>query len=157
MRAALKVFLGVIAVVLVLAVGLLLYLRFGDPGVYRDDLEAALSEASGFDVTLGGALNIRLAKKLDITATDVTFVNPSQPDDALATLGGVRVVIDTWSLIRGPVRIDAVGIGDARIDLRADSDGGNWSVSRPARSESESGAAPVLERAVLVNVDIGYR
>ena len=149
------------AALLVLAVGLVLYVLFGDLSVHKDRVLAAASDATGFYIGSEGPFELEVGREISLSVDNVTIGNPAWPDEhALATLETFRVVVDTWSVLSGPLEIDSLGIGGAHVNLKSSLDGtANWipeTSSEEEPDEDTSGPPPVLHQLVLDDIRIGF-
>ena len=149
------------ATLLVLAVGLVLYVLFGDLSVHKDRILAAASDATGFYIGSEGPFELEVGREISLSVDNVTIGNPAWPDEhALATLETFRVVVDTWSVLSGPLEIDSLGIGGAHVNLKSSLDGtANWipeTSSEEEPDEDTSGPPPVLHQLVLDDIRIGF-
>ena len=156
-----RIALGSVAALLVLAVGLVLYVLFGDLSVHKDRILAAASDATGFYIGSEGPFELEVGREISLSVDNVTIGNPAWPDEhALATLETFRVVVDTWSVLSGPLEIDSLGIGGAHVNLKSSLDGtANWipeTSSEEEPDEDTSGPPPVLHQLVLDDIRIGF-
>jgi len=150
-----------VATLLVLAVGLVLYVLFGDLSVHKDRILAAASDTTGFYIGSEGPFELEVGREISLSVDNVTIGNPAWPDEhALATLETFRVVVDTWSVLSGPLEIDSLGIGGAHVNLKSSLDGtANWipeTSSEEEPDEDTSGPPPVLHQLVLDDIRIGF-
>jgi len=151
---------GAVLLVLLVAVAVLLYVMFGDLSVYKDRIAAAASDATGFEVAIDGPMDLRIRKKVDVTFRQTTITNPAWPDDTLATVDSLHVLIDTWSILRGPLEIDELTIDGGLIGLREYGGGeANWIVApseTPQQTEDPS-PEPLLHSTDLAGLQVAYQ
>lgn len=154
-----KILVRTLVAILLIGVALILYLQFGDLSVHRDRILAAASDATGFEITSAGPFNLEIGREISLSAAEVVVTNPGWPGDrALASAGELQAVVDTWSLISGPIEIAVVQLGNVDINLLEDDDGKtNWSVPAkdPAIAVDEAaGPDPIVRRIVLDDVRV---
>ncbi len=158
MRPFIKVLIILACTVASAVIGLLLYVRFADLDIWRDDLERLVSEASGFDVIIDGPLDVEIGGQVAATVEEVSIVNAGWADDPLvAKIGGIRLALNTWSLLFSPIEINSIDLSDATIKLETNTDGNaNWRTTTPADETANDGERPVLHRMQLDNIRISY-
>ena len=159
MKTTLRIVFGAIAVVLVAALGLALYVLFGDLSVHKDRVLAAASDASGFYIASEGPFDLDVGQQTSLSIENVIVGNPAFPDEhPLASVGSLRVVVDTRSLIQGPVEIVSLSIGSTYVNLKQADDGrANW-IPAPddaaAAASDESAPLPILHELSLNDVNV---
>jgi len=161
MKNLMKTLLGAVAVLLVLAIGLVLYVSLGDLSVHKDRILNAASDATGFYIAAAGPFDLEVGREITLSAQDITIGNPAWSDEhPLATTGNLRVIVDTWSALSGPIEIDSLFISDAHVNLKSGEDGSaNWLPARTSNEEDEPAAAgpdPVIHEIVLNDVRISH-
>lgn len=161
MKTFLKIVRRSIAVILVLIISILVYSQVGNLSVHKDRILNLASDATGFEVTAEGPLDLDIGKKISLSVGAVSIANPGWPDESsLASLGTFRVVVNTWSILSGPLEVDALEIGAADITLQEGDDGtANWIVRVDAAAETESeppGPDPVLHHLLLEDVRVNH-
>ena len=161
MKTPLRIARAVLAIVLVAVLGLVLYVLFGDLSVHKDRVLAAASDASGFYIASDGPFDLDVGHDTTLSIENVIVGNPAYPDEhPLASIGSLRIVVDTRSLIGGPIKIVSLALGDTYINLKQASDGtANWipAPSQSADSANDDGAPlPVLKHLELDNVNVNY-
>lgn len=162
MKTLLKYLLGTLAGTLLFVICLLLYVLLGNLSVHRDRILAAASDATGFEIRSDSPFNLEIGREISLSATEVVVANPGWPDGpAVASAGELRAVVDTWSLVSGPIRVYNVELRSAEINLIEDLDGRtNWIV--PAQDSSGSvdepaGPDPIAQKIVLDDVRISHQ
>ena len=161
MKTLLRIVLGTFAVILLAVFGLGLYLRFGDLSVHKDRILAAASDASGFHIASDGPFDLDIGEETSLSVDNVIVGNPAWPDEhPLASLGSLRIAVDTWSVIAGPPEILSLAVGNAHVNLEQGSDGtANWISATgnvPDTDDGEPSPPPVLHEFTLDGVNINY-
>jgi len=161
MKKLLRIVLGAVAAVLLVVVGLLMYVLFGDLSVHKDRVLAAASEATGFYIGSEGPFDLDIGREISLSLENAIIGNPAWPDEhALASVGSLRIVVDTWSLVSGPIEVDLLGIADTKINLKSSSDrGANWIPKKAAledTGEVAAGPDPVVHRLELDNFRVSF-
>jgi uncharacterized protein involved in outer membrane biogenesis len=156
-----KIALGAVAALLVLIICLLLYILFGDLSVHKDRILNAASDATGFHITSTGPFDLDVARKITLSAENITIGNPAWPDEhALTTASALHVVVDTWSILSGPIEIDSLAISGAHVNLKSSEDErANWIPAAVAESEDDAsspGPGPLLHKIALDDVRISH-
>ncbi|MGI9265330.1 MAG: AsmA family protein [Gammaproteobacteria bacterium] len=162
MKKFFKYFLSTLAALVLLAVVFVLYVQFGDLSVHRDRILTAASEATGFEITSDGPFNLEIGRGISLSAGNVVVTNPGWPDGpALATIGDLYTVVDTWSLVSGPIEVHAVQLGDADINLIESTDNGaNWLVPEVDTPDIESAPPapdPIVHKIALEDVRVSHQ
>lgn len=161
MKTFLKITLRSVTLLFVLAICLLVYTQIGNLSIHKDRILTFASEATGYEITAEGRLDLDIGKKISLSVGGVRIANPGWPDDGtLASLGTFRVVVDTWSILSGPLEIDVLEIGDGDISLKENDDGTtNWIASTATDGGTESeppGPDPVLHQLSLENLRVDH-
>ncbi len=161
MKTTFRIVFGAIAVVLVAALGLALYVLFGDLSVHKDRVLAAASDASGFYIGSEGPFDLDVGKQTSLSIENVIVGNPAFPDEhPLASVGSLRVVVDTRSLIQGPVEIVSLSVGSTYVNLKQADDGrANWipaADDAATAASDESAPLPILHELSLDDVNVNF-
>ncbi|MDJ0709600.1 MAG: AsmA family protein [Woeseiaceae bacterium] len=161
MKSPLRILLGAFAAALLVLACLVLYVLFGDLSVHRDRVLAAASDASGLYIASDGPFELEVGREVSLTIENAIVGNPAYPDEhPLASVGLLRLVVDTWSLFRGPVEIDLLAIENTIVNLKQSADGSaNWVPAAepdPAATEQEPAPLPVVHRITLDDVSLRF-
>lgn len=118
----------VLAVIVILATGMFLYLRNTDLSVYEDEIEGYLSEAIGHEVNVDGKFELHFGKLTHLTAQQIRITNSDwQPDTELLSVGHLSATIDLWSLLSSPIIVEDFEISDVNIRVEKNAEGkSNW-------------------------------
>ena len=137
MRKVLRFSLWALGVFAVLLAGTYMYLRNADLSVYEHQIEGFLSEAIGHKVDFDGLFELHFGMLTEVTAEEIKLTNTNwQPDPVIASVGHFSVSVDLWSLISGPIIIEALDIRDVMIRLEKNDEAqANWATGR-VRDES---------------------
>ena len=159
MRRRFLIVIAALPVVLVLAA--LLYLGLADLGVYRDDLERAVSEALGRELAIDGEFDLRISLSPRVVANQVTLANPAWSDEpSMVRVDHIDLTLSLWSLLSGPVRVRDVKIQGARVVLEQNAAGkANWDFGIGGGDEEPGADAKVpivFENALLEEAELIY-
>lgn len=167
-----KIVGGVVAVLLVVVVGALVYVSTMDVEQFRGPVQTAAKDATGRDFTIAGPMDLEISLRPRIVAEDITLANAdwgSRPE--MVKVNKFEVVVSLVPLVFGQVNIVRVVLVEPDILLETDKAGtGNWvfdtaaaeaapqSDAAPAASDSRPAALPTvdevrIERGLLVYRD----
>lgn len=127
MRRIAKVLGIVLGVVIVFFVALVLIVgMLFDPNDYKDQITAAVSDATGRTLTLDGDLELELFPRLRIAVGAASLSNAAGfGDEPFAALDGARLQLGLLSLLSGRVEVDEARLLGLRLNLARDARGGN--------------------------------
>jgi hypothetical protein len=150
-RIAFWLSLGTLALV-VLA---LTWLWTADLGVFKPQVERIVSERTGREFSIDGNFFVDLARHSTVIAEDVRFENADWADQAdMVTVGRIEVRLDLWSLVRGPIIIELIGLDDASISLVNPEVGEpNWVLPIEARPPAEEPGAGIDFLVEQIDID----
>jgi len=130
--------LGSTALVIVVLLFALPFLIPASP--VKDQLSRVIKDDTGRQLVIEGDGRFRLFPSAGVTFEQVRLSGPQDsPDLPFLSASAVTAEFDIWSLLTGVVRVDALTLDEAYIDLRLDADGrANWEFAeaqdrRPAR------------------------
>lgn len=106
-----------------LALGGGAFLLTADLGRYHSGIEALASAALGRELRVEGDLSLRLGRSIRVAASDLVLADARWADTPeMLRVGSLTAAVDAWSLVRGPVRIEALAAEQvtARIEVRED-------------------------------------
>ena len=128
MRKALRVFVWVLAIVVILTAGAFTYLRRADLSVYEEQIEGLLSDAIGHKLDVDGLFELRFGGMTQLTAEKIKLSNTDwQPEPVIVSVGHLSVTIDLWSLVVGPIIIEDLDIRDVSVHLERNAETqANW-------------------------------
>ncbi len=151
-----KLFIGALAAAIALAIGFALYLHLADLSVYEAEIEAAVSDALGHELSIEGEVDIEFGGQLRMTALDVSLANPEWSNEPVYVHAEkIQIALDTWTLLSGPIEIDAVVLSGVTISLQESADGtANWHrPDDPIQADSlDDSDAPILHSLVIDNL-----
>ncbi len=161
MKTLLRIVLGAVAAALVAVFGLVLYVLYGDLSVHKDRVLAAASDASGLYIASEGPFELDVGRETALSIENVIVGNPAFPDEhPLASIGSLRVIVDTRSLFSGPIEIDLLAIRDTNTSLKQSADGSaNWVPAREPEQEAteqEPAQLPILHKLTMDNVSLSF-
>ncbi|MDM0032842.1 AsmA family protein [Variovorax sp. J22P271] len=156
-RRTAKWLLWAIGLLLAAALGLMLFLKTLDAGVYQRALARELSSALGRDVSIG-SVSFDLAVRPTLSVRDLRIANPpwaSRPDFVTAASGEAR--LDLVALWQGRVEMRAMRLEGVNLLLERSAQGeGNWQFGTPDRG-SQRAALPDFGTVSLTDAHVGWR
>ena len=154
-RRIIRIFAWSLAVLLVLAVGLYVYLRSADLSVYQDQIERIVARSIGHELHVAGRFQLQFGSTTVLVAEDATLTNPDWTDDGeLIHVGHLTFAFNTWSLFSRPFLVEELTARDVKGKLsRNESRRINWISERVQPREEKSGP-PDLTRIAFREVNI---
>ena len=148
-RTALWLTCGIIAFV---AAGLL-WLQFGDLGVFKPRLEHFISEKTGREFAIDGRFDVDFGRETVIIAEGIRFANADWAESGdMLDVAYLELRIDTLSLLAAPLTIELIKVRGAAIRLEQPASGEpNWALFPPSATdnpEPEEGALGVIARHI---------
>lgn len=141
---------------LLLLVACFAWLWFGNPGVFKPQLEGWISEKTGREFAIDGRLDIDLGRETVIVAEGIRFENADWSESRqMLEVGRFELRIDTFSVLFAPLTIELIELDvvQARLEKPADRDP-NWKLvptSGAAGSGSEDKAINIIVREIDAN------
>lgn len=128
MRRTIRIFVWVLAVVVILTAAAFTYLRRTDLSVYESQIEGFLSDAIGHTLDVDGLFELRFGGMTELTAEEISLSNADwQPDPVIVSVGHLSVTVDLWSLVSGPVIIEDLELRDIHVRLERNAESqANW-------------------------------
>ncbi|MDM0020693.1 AsmA family protein [Variovorax saccharolyticus] len=156
-RRSTKLLLWALGLLLVAALGLVVFLKTLDAGVYQRALERELSSVFDRQVSIG-SVSFNVALRPTLSVRDLRIANPawaSRPDFVTAASGEARV--DLVALWNGRVEMRAMRLDGVDLLLERNAEGeGNWPFGTP-RQGSRRAVLPDFGTVSLSDVRIGWR
>ncbi|MCG8368932.1 MAG: AsmA family protein, partial [Proteobacteria bacterium] len=137
------------------------FLLFFDPNDFREDVESAVREATGRDLSIAGDVDLKIVPWLAVSVSDVTLSNaPGFGDEAFARLDSAELSVKFWPLIlRQTVIVGTAGIDGLVVRLEVDEDNvGNWedlaATSDRTADDEAAGGRPAAGRFAVAGVAV---
>ncbi|KPK55869.1 MAG: hypothetical protein AMS22_03060 [Thiotrichales bacterium SG8_50] len=115
----------------------------------------------GRAIHIGGGIYLDAWPHLSVRATELEVFNTDWgAAPRLATVASARLALDLSSVRRDVVRVRAVEIDGATLNLERNEDGiGNWSFDLPAEGREEAGAAKniLIDKLSVADSHVSYR
>ncbi|MDO6564703.1 AsmA family protein [Amphritea sp. 1_MG-2023] len=167
MKTLLKIFAGLIALLLIVVVagGILLGMFF-DPNEYKPEIKQLALEKGGIQLEIDGDLGWSVFPWLGIEINQIKVNYPGQPQ--LAELNQAQVSVELPALLSGNVKMSSILLDGLTLNLEQSKQGNNWAVAGAAQPSPEStpetaaeasgGAAIALdiESIAITNGNISY-
>ncbi len=163
---AVKILLGLLAVVVVIVGGAAIYLATLDFNSYKAEIRAEVKKATGRDLEIGGDIGLELSFTPRLTVSDVRFQNADWGTRAdMASIGALDVVVNLMPLLSSKIEVQRVVLRDVDLLLETDKSGkGNWDLAGSSAPKSDggeslggAGGVPDIGQVTLDNVKITYR
>jgi len=145
---ALRIALAALAA-LVIATGSAVAYFLGDTNRLKGPLESWIRARTGRELTIGGDLRLHLGRTLSLSIAGAELANADwATESVMVKADRLSLTVDLASVLEGPLLIEELGIGGARIRLEKGADGtGNWKLSE-GEGEESSGPGEGLPIAV---------
>jgi len=115
---AIRVFLGVLLIPVVLAATILLIQPSLDLTPFRGTIAQYLSSAMGHEVRLGGDLHVGLGRHVHLSVSEFGVANPAWAESAeLFRATEASAGIDLFAMLSGAIRLNSVVLRDAEAFL----------------------------------------
>lgn len=161
MKTLLKI-IGIFLLIVVLAgAGLVYYIRNAD---YRSQIEEAVAEATGFELIIGGDLDLRFVPNLGFTLGDVRLRNPELNQELMST-SRMILDVDFRELINGQIQVRELLASNFHVNYYVNSSGvSNWdsgSRGQGAGGVDSSGSSDydllTIDQITIENTSIDYQ
>ena len=139
-----KLFKWLLILTAVLAVGVVVILF--NPVLIKGPLERYLSDLSGYQISLDGALKIDTGRVIELTATNILISGQDRTADRdLLALGSLKLVLVTASLFEDILVIASLQVDGLQLNLATDAAGeGNLLINNDQPSVSDGDDDPVV-------------
>lgn len=154
----LKLLVIVAAAVIVLVVGALLAISIlVDPNDYKDEIEAAVADATGRTLTLEGDLELHVFPSLSIAVGRAVLSNaPGFGSEAFAEIGGARLRLELLPLLSRRISVAEAALLGLRLNLARNAAGDNWSdIAASSGTQPSAGPAAGEGGGADVSLDVG--
>ena len=162
MKTLLKI-IGVFLLIVVLAgAGLVYYVRNAD---YRSRIEQAVADATGFELVIGGDLDLSFIPNLGFTLGDVRLRNPALNQELMST-SRMILQVDFRELINGNIQVRELLARNFNVNYYVNAEGvSNWETStRGGDSESSDDSMDsgdfgdiTIDQITIENTSIDYQ
>ena len=149
-----------LGILVVLALALFVYLRNADLTAYEEQIERYASRAIGHELDIDGRFELQFGRQSRLVAENVSLFNPDWPTDTrLLRVGHLTVVIDTWTLLSGPLVVEKLDVRDVqgRIELLSDRRS-NWDTgAEPSAGDDDVDSDRIAFRRVQIDrIELSY-
>ncbi|MBU2886569.1 AsmA family protein [Gilvimarinus agarilyticus] len=146
MKRLLKIIVGIVALLILMAVALLFWL---DPNVFKPRIQA-LAEKQGVHLSMEGDLSWRFWPSVGIELNKIAVASINNPDEPVAKLQSASLMVATAPLFSGELVVESLLINGAELDLTVNEAGaGNWqalTAREKAAIQDSAAAQEVLQR-----------
>jgi uncharacterized protein involved in outer membrane biogenesis len=156
MRIVFRLFLGLLGLIVIAAVGAAIWARFFlDADVYRPQIETQIEAQLGRDIELGPGLSVSLLPWLGVETGAVRLANVDGAEAPMLQARRARVAVRVLPLLTGAIEADTVELDGVVLHLQRDAAGkGNWEFAQPAAA-SDSAASSDPAKSALALAAIG--
>jgi AsmA family protein len=165
MKTAIRIFAGIIVIVVAIVAAGVAILAATDPADIRDFLTAQVKDATGRELSIKGELDLEISLVPSLVMHDVTFANAkwaSAPH--LLSLKKLEAGLELLPLLQGDIRLTQIVLIEPNIQLETNSKGlGNWvfentsGKQQPADSDDGAATIPVLNRLLVENGSFNFK
>ncbi|MGI9262188.1 MAG: AsmA family protein [Woeseiaceae bacterium] len=161
LRIGMYALLGLIAIIVVALVIVLTI----DLGRFKPQVENLVSELTGREFAIRGALKPSIGWQVHVLAEDIELAATDWSEyKDLVSARRLEIKVDTWSLISGPIEIESVSVDGLRLHLEKNQDGiNNWTFqveAEGAEEATEQGERPtlpvVIDRADITDLRLTF-
>jgi AsmA family protein len=166
---AVKILLGLFAVIVVIIGGGAIYVSTLDFNSYKGEIQEQVKKATGRDLVIAGDIDLELSMTPRLTVAGVRFQNAewgSKPD--MASVGALDVVVNLMPLLSSKIEVQRVVLRDVTVLLETDKAGkGNWDMAGAHKDEagkdggsgndSDGDDIPSIGEVTLDNIKVTYR
>lgn len=155
-----KLFKWLLFLLFLLAAGLAVLLY--NPHLIKGPLERYLSDVAGYSVSLNGELEIETGRLIEVTARNVHLTGPDwAAQEDLVAVGHLKLVLNTASIFKDILLIEALKIDELALNLETDDKGkGNWvTADKPSSppGKKSNGSLVVFNDIQVRNATIRFR
>ncbi len=156
MRIVIRLFLGLLGLIVVVAVSAAVWARFFlDADAYRPQIETQIEAQLGRDIDLGPGLSVSLLPWLGVETGTVRVANVDGAEAPMLQARRARVAVRVLPLLTGAIEADTVELDGVVLHLQRDAAGkGNWEVAQPVTA-SDSAASNDPAKSALALAAIG--
>ncbi|MDA0688273.1 MAG: AsmA family protein [Proteobacteria bacterium] len=130
-----------IALVVVLAIGFLLLLSQVNTERNKQAIQAAVRDATGYDLIIGGDLSLSLFPTLGLSLNDIRARNPAFPQE-LASASRAVLQIDLLSILGGEFRVEEITAENFHANYFVQADGRSiWTINEEDEVQPTAGDA----------------
>ncbi|MBT7954819.1 MAG: AsmA family protein, partial [Rhodospirillaceae bacterium] len=165
MKTAIRIFAGIIVIVVAIVAAGVAILAATDPADIRDFLTAQVKDATGRELSINGELDLEISLVPSLVMHDVTFANAkwaSAPH--LLSLKKLEAGLELLPLLQGDIRLTQIVLIEPNIQLETNAKGlGNWvfenttGKQQPAGSDDGAATIPVLSRLLIENGSFNFK
>ena len=167
---AVKILLGLLAVVVVIIGGGAIYVSTLDFNSYKGEIQEEVKKATGRDLVIAGDIGLELSMTPRLAVSGVRFQNAawgSKPD--MVSVGALDVAVNLMPLLSSKIEVQRVILRDVELLLETDKSGkANWDVAGGHGGDGEAGkhdgsddhsddGIPSIGEVTLDNIKITYR
>lgn len=156
MKLLLKLLGAMVALVLVVVIGAVVYIaKFFDPNDYKATIVAQVQEETGRSFAMNGPIGFSLYPWLTLKLEDVTLGNaPGFGEEPFFHVDLMQVRIKTMPLLREQIEMDRIQVHGLNANLAVNAEGRNNWADLAGEAEDEAAEPPNLGALAIGGVDI---
>ena len=150
MARTIKLTLAIVGVLLFLVILAIIILpHIVDFNKHKPEIETGIYNATGYEVTLEGDIELSFLPWLGIDVGRASVANPPDfEDENMASVEALQIRLKIWPLLLGQVQMDRVVLKGLNLDLVKDAQGRpNWIAPKKDGSPDDARLAPSLAYA----------
>ena len=150
MARTVKLILAIVGILLFLVILAIIILpHIVDFNKHKPELEAGIYNATGYEVSLEGDIELSFLPWLGIDVGKASVANPPDfEDENLGSVEALQIRLKVWPLLLGQVQMDRVVLKGLNLALVKDAQGRpNWIASRPDEPQDGARLAPSMAHA----------
>ena len=126
-----------------------------DLGMFKDRVEDLVTDLLERELRIDGEMHAYVGTSIELYAEDVYLANPDwADDDAFVTASKIHIIIDAWSLVRGPIEVEVVEIDGVRVNIeKNDAGGASWMFSGLETAADSDVDEVILKRKLPLILD----
>src|SRR5262245_50833390 len=157
MKRLLKILgLAVGAVVLLLVIAAVAVTMLFDPNDYKDEITAAVQDATGRQLTLDGDLELAVFPTIRIAVGSATLSNaPGFGNEPMARIGSAELRVALFPLLAQRIEVSRAHLSGLELNLARNRSGANNWQDLGGGAPASDAAAPADGASAPANLDLG--
>jgi len=126
-----------------------------DLGMFKDRVEVLVTDLLERELRIDGEMHAYVGTNVELYVEDVYLANPDWADnDAFVTASKIHIIIDAWSLVRGPIVVERMDIDGVRINVeKNDAGGASWVFTGLETAADSDADEVILEQKLPLILD----
>jgi len=126
-----------------------------DFGMFKDRVESLVTNLLERELRIDGEMHAYVGTSVELFVEDVYLANPDWAnEDAFITASKIHIVVDAWSLFRGPIEVKRVELDGVRINIeKNDAGGASWMFTGLETAADSDADEVILKRKLPLILD----